>query len=372
MAVRHHEDGDNSLGLPRGENRDAPLAQVVGTGACACDAGRKQDHGGGGVGVNKDPGDVVASHPLFASLFKEISVKYPQLEALVPEISKVARAAVATPKSTATPAEQREESLQTLRKATNKSASAEEGPCANTTRSSRRRRRTLEDLQATTAGLEEKLKDARAELSRAPDGVMATRLATPTAQERISTSRTHRCKKLKQPWPEQGWSQPQSEGRQTVASVMRPPERKLNWIRPSMTLAALLLVVSLMWGDVHPSQLSSGNGEPKFRIFSVNISSWSPQAEGFLRSAEVGCFQTVALAGHQLGANSINKRNKLWKQSGFRDTAATARQSETSTTGTSGGTGIATRSHVTLAAWSMEKSDVVCALGLTGVHSWRG
>ena len=48
--------------------------------------------------------DVVASQSLFAGLFKEISVKYPELAALVPEISKVAWAAVATAKSTATPA----------------------------------------------------------------------------------------------------------------------------------------------------------------------------------------------------------------------------------------------------------------------------
>ena len=68
----------------------------------------------------------VASHPLFACLFKEISAKYPVLAALVLEITKVARAAVATSQYTTTPGEQREESLQDLRKAANKSASAEE------------------------------------------------------------------------------------------------------------------------------------------------------------------------------------------------------------------------------------------------------
>ena len=69
-------------------------------------------------------------------------------------------------------------------------------------------------------------------------------------------------------------------------------------------------------------------------------------------------FQTVALAEHLLGANSINTLDELWTQTGFRGTAATARQSENSTKGTSGGTTIATRNQVALAAWSTEKSDV--------------
>ena len=55
---------------------------------------------------------MVASHPLFACLCKDMSAKYPELEALVLEIIKVARAAVATSKCTTTPGEQREESLQ--------------------------------------------------------------------------------------------------------------------------------------------------------------------------------------------------------------------------------------------------------------------
>ena len=53
----------------------------------------------------------------------------------------------------------------------------------------------------------------------------------------------------------------------------------------------------------------------------------------------------------------MSKLDKPWKQSGFRGTAATARQSESSTKGTSGGTGIASRNHVAVAAWSTEKSD---------------
>ena len=56
--------------------------------------------------------DVVASHPLFAELFNEIGTKYPEFAALVPEITEVARAVVAAPRATATPAEKREEFLQ--------------------------------------------------------------------------------------------------------------------------------------------------------------------------------------------------------------------------------------------------------------------
>ena len=44
--------------------------------------------------------------------------------------------------------------------------------------------------------------------------------------------------------------------------------------------------------------------------------------------------------------------------SGFRGTAATAKQSDNSTKGTSGGASMATRNHVALAAWSSEKSDL--------------
>ena len=72
----------------------------------------------------------------------------------------------------------------------------------------------------------------------------------------------------------------------------------------------------------------------------------------------MGRFQTAALAEHHPGANSINELDKLWRQTGFRGTAATVRQAENSTKGTSGGTSTATRNHVALAAWSTEKSDV--------------
>ena len=87
-----------------------------------------------------------------------------------------------------------------------------------------------------------------------------------------------------------------------------------------------------------------------FRILSAYMSTWGPQGEEFLRSAEVGRFQTMARTEDHLGANSISKLDKLRKQSGFRGTAATARHSENSTKGTSAGASITTRNHVALAA----------------------
>ena len=110
------------------------------------------------------------------------------------------------------------------------------------------------------------------------------------------------------------------------------------------------------------SLLSTGSrasvGDGHLRILSANISTWGPQAEGYMRSPEMGRFQTVALAEHHVGANSINKLDKLWRQTGFRGTAATAKKSVNSINGTSGGTCMATRNDVAIAAWSREKSDV--------------
>ena len=123
--------------------------------------------------------DVVASHPLFAELFKEIGAKYPELAALVPEISKVAKAVVVAPKVTASPTEKREESLQALRKATNRSSAAEE-----TMRKHNKKleaaKKALEYLQAKTPDLEEKTKEAYVDLVRAQEGVAATRMAAPS------------------------------------------------------------------------------------------------------------------------------------------------------------------------------------------------
>ena len=81
-------------------------------------------------------------------------------------------------------------------------------------------------------------------------------------------------------------------------------------------LAVLFLVGSLPWEEVLPNESSKGSGEQTFRILSANISTCGPQAEGVLRSSEVGRFQTVALAEHLLGVNSINTLGKLWKQTG--------------------------------------------------------
>ena len=82
-------------------------------------------------------------------------------------------------------------------------------------------------------------------------------------------------------------------------------------------LAVLYVVGSLPWEEVLPSQSSRGSGEQTFRILSANISAWGAQADGVLQSSEVERFQTVALAEHLLGVNSIITLGKLWKQTGF-------------------------------------------------------
>ena len=70
----------------------------------------------------------------------------------ISEISKVAGEALATHKCTTTPGEQREESLLALRKATNKSASAEEVSRKHNKKLDAARK-PLEDLEAKTVGL---------------------------------------------------------------------------------------------------------------------------------------------------------------------------------------------------------------------------
>ena len=47
------------------------------------------EHGGARAGVIEGSGNVVSSNPLFAFLFKGISAEYPELAALVLEITSV-------------------------------------------------------------------------------------------------------------------------------------------------------------------------------------------------------------------------------------------------------------------------------------------
>ena len=107
---------------------------------------------------------------------------YPDLAA--PEISKVASVPVATPKSTATPAEQRENShkhfRKPLQKATSKSAAAEEAICKYNTKLEA----AIEKLEGTSIQNDRVggKKEAYAELTRAQNGVVATILAMPTAR----------------------------------------------------------------------------------------------------------------------------------------------------------------------------------------------
>ena len=100
----------------------------------------------------------------------------------MPEISKVAMGAVAALQSTATPAEQREESGKHFAKKPPIKVQQRRRPCANN-KKLEAARQTLEELQSKTTELEGKRKEAYAELTRAQNGVVATRLAMPTVQE---------------------------------------------------------------------------------------------------------------------------------------------------------------------------------------------
>ena len=68
----------------------------------------------------------MASHPLIANLFREICAENPELAALVSEVTRVAKEAVAVPRRTTTPGELREEAPQALRRVSRRSAAAEE------------------------------------------------------------------------------------------------------------------------------------------------------------------------------------------------------------------------------------------------------
>ena len=187
MGVCLRGNGGNNLVQHREEDRNVFRAQAVGIGPTAekCVHGPTPTFPGGRktkeVEEIKSQAscDVVASHPLFAELFKEIGAKYPELAALVPQISKVAKAVVSAPKVTASPAEKREESLQALRKATNRSSAAEE-IMRKHDKKLEATKKALEDLQAKTADLEEWRKEAYVELVRAQKGVAATRMAAPS------------------------------------------------------------------------------------------------------------------------------------------------------------------------------------------------
>ena len=168
MAVRHHGDRDNSLGLSRGETETRHMLKLWVLCGRRVDGASVTLAGRGSVAVQVSvpttTGDVVASHPLFASLFKEISAKYPEPAALLPEISKVVRAAVATPTCTTTPGEQRGGHAQTLQEARD----GEENPGGSSSQN---------------GGAGGKKESGVRRTHSTQNGVVATRLATPTAQE---------------------------------------------------------------------------------------------------------------------------------------------------------------------------------------------
>ena len=184
----------------------------------------------------------------------------PSSQALVLDISQVARAAVATLK--------RPMKVHRRRR-----------PCANTARGLAAKK-TLEDLQAKTTELGEKTREACAELTRAQSGGRETRDTSRQEMDLDETdAQVHEAEAALA--GAEGRSQPQNAKRQTPARVRCQPERKLNWTRPSTMPAVLFLVVSLLWEEMQPSQLSRSNGEPELRILSANISSWARRPRVF-------------------------------------------------------------------------------------------
>ena len=157
--------------------------------------------------------------------------------------------------------------------------------CGNTAKKLEAAKETLEDFQAKTLEMEDTRKEAYEELTCAHNGV--------SVQGNRPGRRGRSC----------------AAGRGGLAGRTKALQ---SWRRPSAML----------------SLASRGDGQ--LRILSANISTWDPQAEGFLRSLAMGRFH--------LGAISICKLDKLWEQTGFRGTAAAVRKTGISTLGTSGGT----------------------------------
>ena len=130
------------------------------------------------------------------------------------------------PKATATPAEKREESLQALRKATNKSSAAEE-----TMRKHNKKpgaaRKALEDLQAKTADLGEKRKEACVE-PRMEWRLRGWRHPLLMGWTWTTALMKQTCgfEEQQWPWPEQNRSQLQNGGKQVSTSATDRPQRK--------------------------------------------------------------------------------------------------------------------------------------------------
>ena len=121
---------------------------------------------------------------------------------------------------------------------------------------------------------------------------MESRLATPTAQEMDLDETDAEVQEAEAALARAKESA--AKQRKTNTSVARQPERMLNWTKPLTMPAVLFLVLSLLWGEVQPSQLGRADG-----ILSASIS-------------------TATVAEHRLGANSVSKLDELLKQSGFR------------------------------------------------------
>ena len=263
------EDGDKaSRSAPRRQQRHHACWSCgrILAGRCESDAGwtqQRTEDGDAGTGVTWRRGDFP---PMFPSLFKEIRAKYPEVAALVPEITNVARAAVAAPVHDDARRAERQTKVHRLRK-----------PCATTTGNSRRGKpwRTIKQQQWIWGK-----KGKR----RAPNS-----LALQTGW-----------------WPRGSRHQPSRNWIDELDTQVQ-----VNWTRPWTMPAALLLAVSPMCEKRSPVSTAGGGGEDQCRVLPANISNLGPQAQGLPRSAEMGRFQLVA---QHLGTNSINELDMLWKR----------------------------------------------------------
>ena len=179
-------------------------------------------------------------------------------------------------KSTPTPTEQREESLQPLRKPPIKVHRRR--PCASTTRSLRRRRkawRTFKPKRQTRRKKEKR----RALNSLVPkNGVVATRTAT---AQKIHLDETEAQVQEAEAAMARAKEEPAAKRRKTNTSECHESARAQAELDKAIDGAGrAVLGGKPAVGEVQPSQLSRGHGEPKFRILSAKISHLGPASRG--------------------------------------------------------------------------------------------
>ena len=152
-------------------------------GGCQCDAGWSQEVCSTGGDDCKEFCDVVASHPLFAGpLQRDQFQSSPARSAGTGDLKGCKGRGGNAQKHCDASGTARRIPTSNFGTATNKSAVAEEAMRKHN-KKLEAARKTLEDLQSKTTELEERRMEAYAELIRAQNGVVATRLAMSTAQD---------------------------------------------------------------------------------------------------------------------------------------------------------------------------------------------